>query len=287
MRCWKCGAQVAGSNCLSCGCLQNSRRETVTEIGKSLRYAYDKFGAGQILTDRETLRRCLSDLLPDEKKLRGQIASVMQANIGQQLYNIMATTGELDRAAYGNLAYSIQEQCGLNAEQARAVLGYLIEMIGCEDPSRVKASPGPSIPQEPPAPEHREEQPRPRAAAPSPVIRFPVRNEVRVLLLQKGVALEDATHGVNGWGGGRAGDFYVRNDGIAYHMYHGFGGSKPSETPDIFLPRQGIVKVLEHFFIGTHAFTIVMADGTRYRGTMNARKDVVVKVIEAIRSLIS
>lgn len=272
MLCWKCGAPVVGSGCVSCGCLQSTRQGTTTEVGKALRYAYDKFGPRQILTDSEMLRRCLSDLIPDEKKLRGQIASVMQTNVGQRLFNIMTTVGELDWAAYRNLAHSIQEDCGLTEEQAGTLLEYILEMIGCQNPRSMNTQPEPAArPEEPPS----------KIEAP-PI----VNDNAHIFATQKKVRLEDATHGVGWSNSGKRGDLYVRNDGITMHYYHGWGTAKPSPAPDLFIPRQGIVKVTENFFIGVYAFTIVMTDGTRYRVTSSPPKDNVLKTIEMIRSLI-
>lgn len=282
MHCWKCGAPVVGSRCLSCGCLQSTRQGTTTEVGKALRYAYDKFGPGQILTNQEMLRRCLSDLIPDEKKLRGQIALVMQTNVGQRLFNIMTTIGELDWVAYKDLAQSIQEDCGLTEDQASTILDYILEMIGCTNPRNMKTQFEPVAPPKV-HPERKEMPPEPPSKADAPPV---VDDDVYILASQKKVLLEDATHGV-GWSSrGKRGDLYVRSDGIAMHYYHGWGTAKPSPTPDLFIPRQGIVKVTENFFIGVYAFTIVMTNGTRYRVTASPPKNNVLKTIEMIRSLI-
>lgn len=281
MRCWKCGANVVGSTCLACGCLQNTRQKAKTQIGESLRYAYDKFGAEQILTDQVTLRRCLSDLLPDEKKLRGQIVAVMQTGIGQRLFELMRNDGIVDMAAYQSFVRSMSEDCGLSAEQAGTVLGYLLEMIGCDDPSKAKAEPKPSVPPSPPPPI---DTAAPRPSGPPP---FQANNVVQILTSQRKVLIEDATHGVDGRARGKRGDFYVRSDGVSLHYYHGFGSKNPSEDPDFFIPRQAIVKVNENFFLGTYAFTIVTADGSRYRATTPGPKDDVLNTIDAIRSLIA
>lgn len=292
MRCWKCDAQVAGSTCLNCGCVQSTRQEAKSEIGISLRYAYDKFGAGQILNDRVTLRRCLSDLIPDEKKLRQQIGLVMDTDVGQRLYALMRNNGDVDLAFYQSLAGNMRADCGLSAEQAQTVLDYLLEMIGLTNPRKTQTPPRfsqpetppvtqtPPITQTPPAP------PGPPEPADPGAFWAPVGSAAAVLVSQKNVLLEDATHGVDGWAKGKRGECCVRSDGVAYHQYHGMGTKKPSEYPDIFIPRHMIQRVTENFFLGTYAFTIVTVDGKRFRATVPGRKENAVSMIEAIRTLI-
>lgn len=288
MRCWKCGAHDVSSICLLCGCQQDTRQKTTTEVGQALRYAYDKFGSEQILTDHETLRRCLSDLIPSEKKLREQITSVMRTDTGHRLFDILRNNQEPDENDCWILMRNIQEDCGLTEEQARAVLGYLLEMIGCENRCIAKAPPvgGGAGPGKAPT-----SGPGSGPSVPPP----PTNNDVHILASLPGAVLADATQGLS-WGmspmyiKAKKGTLYVRNDGVAIHYYHGIAlrkdRAKQSIDPDIFIPRSDIIKVTENFFMTAHDFTIATVDGKRYRAMASASKGAVLKVVEAIRSII-
>lgn len=299
MICWRCGTDIPGETCPVCGCVQGTRRQPASEVGFALRYAYDKFGPQRVLTDHDTLRRCLSDLIPDERKLRQRLTAVLDTDLTDRLYTILRQGQQVDAGMYQMMAQGLQTACGLTAGQAQEALGYLLEMVGLENPAG--RSPQPDIPVPPPGPEPpppgyvppREDyappRPQPNYVPPPPSYAPPVQDEVLAEL--KSVVIEDATHGVDGgirWNR-NTNRLVVRRSGVWFYLNP--KRKKESAPPDPWQVIMGgeIFKVSENFFMGAIAFTIVLKNGVRYRISPvipTVRKDEVMAAIAAIRGII-
>lgn len=290
MFCWKCGTQVAGNVCTVCGCKQNERRNASTETGEALRYAYDKFGSERILTEQNLMKRCLSDLLPDEKRLRLQISSAMNTAFGQDLYVILRDGRNPSSAELQKLTKNLHVDCNITESDAQAIVGLFIDMIGCGNPlnQQFQAQRAPN------RETHVEQTHRRRANDFSRVSTADDSNLTNVasapvvfLARLSKVAYADATNGLGGGKGKRRGELFIRSDGIALHLYRGYGTNSYSYDPDLFIPQTEICRVTENFFLNQHDFTIATLDGRRYRFMPSANKEEVVRVIRQIQNLIS
>ena len=293
MYCWRCGAEIQGGTCMVCGCSQDTRRKAESSLGTSLRYVYDKFGPERILTDGDTLRRCLSDILPDERHLRQQIAAVMQTSVGRMIFELLRSGREPGAADCQTYIRIIHTECGLTEPIARDVLNLLIDMIGCANPltaSKANQNPTNIRTIQPPVPS-------PNTPKAVEISRNPQSGpaviDMQILATLHGVYMVDATSGIRGnvntWK--NTSKFCVRTDGIAVHNYQGSRLMSPekrphSKDPDTFIPRGEIVRVIENFFPTVHEFTIVTRDGKRYRVLSTRKREFAVNAISAIRSII-
>lgn len=299
--CWRCGASVSGEACPVCGCIQSTRRQPATEVGFALRYAYDKFGPQRVLTDHDTLRRCLSDLIPDERKLRQRLTAVLNTDLSDHLYDILRQGQRLDAGMCQVMVQGLQSACGLTAGQAGEALGYLLEMIGLENPAGYgpqadipvppPPDPVPSQPNyAPPRPSNVQSTPsytppQPAYVPPQPSYTQPMQDAV-LAELQK-VTVEDATHGLAGRVALNKPDkLVVWRSGVSFYHYT---NRKMDAAPDpwLHIPGGEIFKVSEHFFMGSYEFTIVLNSGVRYRVSPAAKKAQVVEAIAAMRSIIN
>lgn len=275
MQCWKCSGQVVDGICTLCGCLQSSRKSAVTDIGRMLRYVYDKFGAQRTLTEDGLLVRCLPDILPDEIELRQALTAAMRLGAGQEFYALLSTNHPLNDATFQRLVNALQA-ADLSENDARLALASLWEMAGCGTPSNSAAQPTNPLPQE------RAMRETPRQIQPEISRKAEQSPASQVLASLANVVLADATHGINAMkSNGRSGMLFLKPDGVAMHYYERqIGISKNRawhQVPDIFIPMQSIDRLIVHDSGLTYDFTLVLKDGVRFQVISSAysynRKD--------------
>lgn len=263
MQCWKCSGQVVDGVCILCGCLQNSRKPAVTDIGRMLRYVYDKFGAQRTLTEDGLLVRCLPDILPDEIELRQALTAAMRLGAGQEFYALLSTNQPLNDATFQRLVNALQA-AELSENDACLALASLWEMAGCGTPLISDAQPTNPPPQE------QAMQETPRQIQPEISRKSEQAPASQVLATLKNVVLADATHGINAMkSNGPSGMLFLQADGVAMHYYERqIGISKNRawhQDPDIFIPMQSIDRLIIHDSGLTFDFTLVLKDGVRFQ----------------------
>ncbi len=295
MFCWRCGREMQGSACGSCGAASNARPEPNSEYGRRLRHMYDTYGQERVLGQDNMLARSLSDIFYDNKGLRGQMKSAIESGAGETLRQCLRS-GKAEKETLQLLSAEIACH-GFIEEQADEMAFYLVEMVGfarstatvAEIPRPKKDSPAeiphPNLwmddlrPVEIPRPKRDEDKPLPEIPRPAPKTE-PEAKPVSVLTAMEAVSLVNATNGVGYFrpNGGQYGVIAVRSDGIAYHLHAKHGavhtvaanqitGLKSKKlvhaNPDIFIPNHLIADVQRDKF--TTDVTIVLHGGERFR----------------------
>lgn len=163
MQCWKCGAQVANGACVMCGCTVAARAQTKTETGKRLRYVYDKFGPAKTLGDPQTLIRCISDVLADDRELREQLTVLLNTGVGSHMLHMMENGGTIGEKERALLISATEQRCSLPNSTLTKLVDYLLEMVGFAAGGGTANKPTPQQPKPQPVPaEKPREIPKPR-----------------------------------------------------------------------------------------------------------------------------
>ena len=132
MRCWRCGEEVTvgASKCLSCGVDQN-RNIPITDIGRSMRQLYDRYGRDTVLQKSEYLDKGLGDIVAskgdsseDTLKVRRWIRIAMDAGLGKLYLDQLNASGTTDDSFIQRATVLMTEDAGLSSEVSKKIIGF-------------------------------------------------------------------------------------------------------------------------------------------------------------------
>lgn len=131
MKCWRCGQSMADSmeTCGACGASQ-ARTAVSTEVGRTLRALYDRFGAQEILTNSSYIFNGLGSAAEDAKKARGLFQLALDIGVGQLFLEQLRDKGYWDGDFVMRVYQRLVDDAGMNNDTSIQMISWFNEMIG-------------------------------------------------------------------------------------------------------------------------------------------------------------